>query len=157
MKTVRLLVLAALSVLACSRGPAPRSIDAGTDARRVGVVVPGPDFTLGQGDRNVPFAVPVFDENGQPISLVGATISFRYRIQTQVDGGAQGAGAGKVTGPAPGLATYVFTANDTATPGTFNAEFTITLALPDGGVDGSQQTFSFPQSRYLRVVVRPGP
>lgn len=155
MNPIRLLALVFL-VLACSRGTAP--VDASADAasaRKVGVVLPGSDFQIGQGDRNVPFAIPVFDQNGQAVNLTGATVFFHYRTQTHNDAGV--AASGRVTGAAPGMATYVFTANDTATPGTYNAEFTITLAIPDGGADGSAQTFSYPQGRYLRVVVRPGP
>lgn len=129
-------------------GPAP--------ARLGGAVLPAPDFELGQGDSNVPFAVPVFDQQGNPVTLpAGTLVQFQYRIQTDQDAGVES--AGKVTGSAPGLATYVFKASDTVTPGFYNARFIITLPIADGGVDGSQQTFSYPQNRLLRVRVRAAP
>lgn len=155
MKPVRLLALAFLA-LACSRGPAPEPDAGAASARKVGAVVsPGPDFQIGQGDRNVPFAIPVFDQNGQPINLAGATVFFRYRTQTHEDAGV--AASGKVTGAAPGMATYVFTSNDTATAGTYNASFFIVLPIADGGVDGSQEALTYPQTRFLRIKVNAGP
>lgn len=154
MKAIRLIALAALA-LACSRGSAAR-IDAGAPAHKVGLVTPGPDFVLTVGDNNVPFAVPVYDQSGNPISLpLGTVVEFRYRLQTDLDDGVES--AGRVTGAAPGLATYVFKSADTTTAGFYNGSFVVTLPIADGGVDGSQQTFAYPQTRYLKIQVRAQP
>jgi len=131
--------------------PAPRAA-----APKVGLVTPGPDFELTVGDNNVPFAIPVYDQVGNPITLpAGTVVEFRYRIQTDLDAGVES--AGKVTGPAPGLATYVFKSADTTTPGFYNGQFVITLPIADGGVDGSQQTLTYPQNRMLKIQVRAQP
>ena len=162
----RLLYVAGISalaaILACHPKTGVPAVDgcqnctAENNLRKVGLVTPGPDFVLTVGDSNVPFAVPVYDQNGNPITLPsGTVVEFRYRIQTDLADGVEN--AGKVTGAAPGLATYVFQSADTTTPGFFNGQFVIELPIEDGGIDGSQQTFSYPQTRMLKIQVRAQP
>lgn len=85
------------------------------------------DFTIGQGDTGVPWAVTVYDANGNPIDLTGATsVILHYRIEDWSSAAVEVAGT--VVGVAPMThAQRIFQGSDTATPGVYDAEWLITL------------------------------
>lgn len=145
--------LVCLLALACSRGSAPAHVDASAPVRKLGTESTAWDMTLGVGDTNVRFSRPVFDASGSPVDLTGATIQFRYRLINQSSPSVTNAGT--VTGSAPPWeATYTFTGADTAVAGDYHGQFLITLPRPDGGVDGSQETFTWPSSRLLGFSIQ---
>lgn len=87
-----------------------------------------PDFTIGQGDQGVSWAVPITDATGNTIDISGATsVILHYRIQ---DGSAVAVEVvGSVLGTTPDTeAQYIFQSSDTVAAGIFNAEFLITQA-----------------------------
>lgn len=86
------------------------------------------DFTIGQGDNNVPWDQAIVDQDGKPIDLTGATsVVLHYRIADASAAAVDRVGA--VTGVAPNTkARYVMLAADTLTADVFDAEWFITLA-----------------------------
>jgi hypothetical protein len=106
------------------------------------------DFEIGQGDTDVPWTEPIFDEGGNPVDLtgVGTTVALHYRIDDESAPAVDVTGA-VVGSVAPAAAQYLFQSSDTAVPGTYNANWRITL--PSG------ERLTFPPDRHMTFTVLP--
>lgn len=101
------------------------------------------DFYIGQGARRPNLVANLMDATG-PVNLASASsVTFRMRLQ---NGTTTVSGSCTVSSPAEGEVTYSWGASDTATPGVFIAEFSVTWTT------GVTQTF--PTDRVLTVEVR---
>lgn len=100
------------------------------------------DFYIGQGARRPTLVVNLLDANG-PVNVTGKTVTFRMKLQ---DGTTAISGSATVSNGATGEVTYSWGASDTATPGTYIAEWSVTW---DTGI-----TQTFPTDRVFTVLVR---
>lgn len=101
------------------------------------------DFYIGQGARRPVLGATLTDANG-PVNLTSASsITFRGRL---MDGTTTFSGSAVADAPAAGHVTYSWGANDTATPGTYMVEFSVTWST------GITQTF--PTDRVMTLEVR---
>lgn len=105
-----------------------------------------PDVYITQGDTGPNLVSTLRDSNGDVVNLTGATVRFlmtaRGGSTLKVNGSASI--VGDATG---GVVSYAWQSADTDTAGDFNAEFEVTFS------GGAKQTF--PNSRYLRIQVKP--
>jgi hypothetical protein len=108
--------------------------------------MPEPTYVLRRNDAGVTIARTLTDEDGDAISIAGATVRFRMAPiaggATVVDEAATIVGDG--TG---GQVTYTFAAADSATAGRYLAEWQVTFS------GGAIQTF--PNGGYEDVLVTP--
>lgn len=101
------------------------------------------DFTIGQGARR-PILYATLTQAGEPLDLTGASsVTFRGRLQ---DGTTVFSGTCTIITAADGEVSYSWAANDTATPGTYIVEFSITWST------GITQTI--PTDRVATLLVR---
>jgi hypothetical protein len=101
------------------------------------------DFYIGQDARRPTLVVNLLDAQGN-VNLTGASsVTFRMRLQ---NGTTAVTGTATVTQAAQGEVTYAWAANDTATPGTYIAEWSVTWST------GVTQTF--PTDRVFTILVR---
>ena len=101
------------------------------------------DFYIGQNARRPSIGVTLMDATG-PVNLTGASsVTIRGRLQ---DGTTTFSGTATADVPAAGHVTYAWAANDTATPGTYIVEWSVTWST------GITQTF--PTDRVFTVEIR---
>lgn len=92
-------------------------------------ILPGLDFSLGQGDSGVPWTVPLFDADGNPIDPTGGSVVLHYRIFDDSAPAVEVVGAVVVVvAGEPAQVRYVFQSSDTGTPALYNAVWIVTLA-----------------------------
>jgi len=77
-------------------------------------------------------------------TLVGATVRFHM---AEADGTVVVDAAGTVEDAAAQQIAYAWGVGDTASPGTYRAEFEVTFS------DGSVETY--PNSDYLKIIIKP--
>jgi hypothetical protein len=101
------------------------------------------DFYIGQDARRPTIVVNLLDAQGY-VNLTGASsTTFRMRLQ---DGTTAISGTATVSQASTGEVTYAWGASDTATPGEYIAEWSVTWST------GITQTF--PTDRVFTVLVR---
>lgn len=98
------------------------------------------DFEIKQSDRHPELVATLVDENGDVVSVSGATIAFSMKSART---GVVKVNNSACTGANP--TTYAWGASDTDTPGMFLGEFKVTYA------DG--RTARFPNNGHLEIVV----
>lgn len=101
------------------------------------------DFTIKRGDRLPPIQATLKDAAGTAVNLTGATVTLLMTAQGASSPSVNAAAT--VTNAAGGQVQYDWGTSDTATAGTYYAEFEVTFA------SGKKQTF--PNDRHLVVVV----
>lgn len=101
-------------------------------------------FYIKEGDRLPAITGTVRDGDGNIVSLAGATAKF---IMSKTPGGTPvvNAAASIIAPATGGRVTYAWTALDTATAGTYYAEFEITF--PGGVLE------TFPNGGYITVII----
>ena len=110
-------------------------------------------FEIKQGDLEPPIAAVITDEatisddfpDGEPISLVGCTVEFRFRNERK--GSQLLGGAATIDDAAGGEVSYAFVDGDTDVPGSYVGEFIATRT-----VDGYQRTFPSGNARVAWMV-----
>lgn len=98
------------------------------------------DFEIKQTDRHPELTATLVDENGDAISVSGATITFSMKAAKT---GTLKVNNQACTGANP--TTYSWQANDTDTPGLYLGEFKVTYA------DG--RTARCPNNGHIEIVV----
>jgi len=101
------------------------------------------DFYIKTGNQLPVLSAALTDATGQPMDLTDCTVQFRMR-QAVHSTPAVNAPA-SITDAANGKVQYAWTSEDTATAGTYIAEFVIT--------NGSGQTSTSPNSGYISVQI----
>lgn len=101
-------------------------------------------FTIKQNDTSPALQATLKDYNGNPISLVGATVKFHLK---SFEGTIKVNRNMTITNAANGVVTYFWQSGDTSTAGTYYAEFEVTYS------DLSVETF--PNSGNLAVTITP--
>jgi len=108
--------------------------------------VPRRATTLQRGDTAPPIRATLYDAEGNPVNLVGATVAFfmrRVRQRTlKIDSAPV-----TVVSPTEGQVSYAWQAGDTNEPGVYEARFAVTY--PGGEVE------SFPNWRWHEVTIKP--
>ena len=109
-------------------------------------MAPLTDFYIKQNDTRSPISIICRDGSGAAIDLTGATVKF---IMATAAGTAPNVDlAGTVASPATsGVVQYQWATGNTATAGTYSAEFQVTFA------DGTIETF--PNTSYITVHIFP--
>ena len=100
------------------------------------------DFWIRQGDTSPAYEAILKDDKGKAVDITGASVRFHMRArggETKV-----ATSATVVDGPA-GKVSHGWSAEDTDTPGAFEAEFEVTYS------DGTIETY--PNRRYLEVRI----
>lgn len=101
-------------------------------------------FYIKQNDTSPAMLATLQDADGNAINLTGASVRFHMRTigssQTTVDA------AATVVTAASGIVRYAWDAADTATVGSYQAEFEVTYS------DASIETF--PNDGYIRVEIK---
>jgi uncharacterized protein YfaS (alpha-2-macroglobulin family) len=101
-------------------------------------------FTIKQSDTSPSLRATLQNANGTAINLTSATVRFHMK---SLDGTVVLDKAMTVTTPLSGIVTYNWQTGDTATAGTYFAEFEVTYA------DLSIETF--PNTGNLPIVITP--
>ena len=101
-------------------------------------------FTIKQNDTSPSVQATLKDYNGNPINLVGATDRFHMK---SFEGTLKVNRTMTITNAANGVVTYYWQSGDTATAGTYYAEFEVTYA------DLSVETF--PNSGSIAITITP--
>jgi uncharacterized protein YfaS (alpha-2-macroglobulin family) len=101
-------------------------------------------FTIKQNDTSPALQATLKDYNGNPISLVGATVKFHLK---SFEGTIKVNQTMTITNASNGVVTYFWQSGDTSTAGTYYAEFEVTYS------DLSVETF--PNSGNLAVTITP--
>ena len=100
-------------------------------------------FYIKQNDTVPSIRATLQNGNGDPIDLINATVRFHMRAigasNTTVDADAT------ILNAASGIVQYNWTADDTDTIGSYQAEFEVTY--PDATVE------TFPNNGYIRVEI----
>ena len=100
-------------------------------------------FYIKQNDTQPAFQAILEDGGGDPINLTDATVRFHMRAigstTPKVDA------AASVISPLSGIVRYTWSAADTDTTGSFQAEFEVTY--PGGPIE------TFPNDGYIRVEI----
>lgn len=104
------------------------------------------DFSIGQSDTGVRWAVPVFDSNGAPVDPTGATgVVLHFRIDDDSAEALTLTGAVVAQTAGPAFVARTFQAADLAVPGVYLAQWLITLL--------SGERLTYPSDRKMRVLV----
>lgn len=104
-----------------------------------------PSTTIKQGDLFPDVIHVITDENGAPIDLTGAVVTFSMRSTRDPSNVVVNDQTGSVVSGPAGKIKYEWQSGDTAEPGTYDGEFYIT---PDGG-----ESFRAPTDGYVTVYV----
>lgn len=102
------------------------------------------DFTIKRGDTFPVLSQTIRDATGSAVDLTGATVTFTMRATSAI-APTVNATATVVAPATAGQVTYTWTATDSATPGTYMAEFHVVLS------GGAKMTW--PLIGYLEVTV----
>lgn len=104
------------------------------------------DFAIKQNDTRPKFEVRLLDGFKQPLNLTGATVLLHMRLKpggaVKITGGVMGA----VGNAVDGRQSYTFTAANTDTAGTYEAEVQVTFS--DGGIR------TIPPGTYMEFLVK---
>lgn len=115
-------------------------------------------FFMKQGDLRPYIGASLVDENGDPLDLTDASVTFSMRKKPSANkpgGGATvviDAAAASVTDEPGGVVEYQWVDGDTDVVGEFQAEFRIEWPTEDPP-DVKPETY--PQNGYIIVVIRP--
>lgn len=101
-------------------------------------------FTIKQNDTSPALQATLKDYNGNPISLVGATVRFHMK---SFEGAIKVDQTMTITNASGGVVTYSWQATDTNTAGTYYAEFQVTYA--DLAIE------TFPNSGSIAITITP--
>jgi hypothetical protein len=86
-----------------------------------------------QGMTAIPAVLTIKDDSGNPLVLTGATITSVLRTANGVD--QTMTGTWSIINPATGIAQYVWSSADVATPGNYNIIVTATFSTKPAVVD----------------------
>ena len=103
-----------------------------------------PTFFIKQNDTRPSLEVYLRDDKDRPVDITGATVVFNMR-NAATDVAVVTNGTVAVISTSAGRGRYTFVAADTATAGTFDAEFQITFAA--GGVE------TFPNDGHIKIII----
>lgn len=84
-------------------------------------------FTIKRGDRLPTLRYTLNGADGLPMNLTGATVVFNMRLRSDSSLKVN-RGAVTIVTPLSGLVDYAWSATDTNTVGTYDAEFEVTIA-----------------------------
>lgn len=101
------------------------------------------DINMKQGNLLPSIQHPCTMADDSPVSLVGATVVFRFRPQS--GGPSRGGSCTILDAPNAHIAQYDWRPGDTDAAGVFDAEFTATFP--------GAKPLTFPNYGYLRMVV----
>ena len=99
-------------------------------------------FYIKQNDTSPSLRATLQDANGNPVDVTGASVQFHMRSSGSVIVDA----VASIVTPASGIVEYSWAPADTATVGSYQAEFEVTYA--SGAVE------TFPNTGYIRVRIR---
>ena len=100
-------------------------------------------FYIKQNDTSPAIQATLKDTDGNAVNLLGATVRFHMRKQGATT--AKVDAAATIVSAASGIVRYNWTAANTDTVGTYNAEFEVTYT------DNTVETF--PNASYIKVKI----
>lgn len=102
------------------------------------------DFTIGQGSTVPTFADTILDENGDPLNLAGATVTFVMRALANASTTINAVAS--IVSASAGEVSFTLSAAQTSAAGLYNAQWIVTES--GGG------TYAFPNIGYRSVEVQ---
>lgn len=104
------------------------------------------DLFIRQNDTVPPLLTVINDQNGNPLNLSGASVTFTMRSE-QSTNPVKLLGSASITNASTGSVQFSWNTADTATPGLYAAEWHVTQS--GGG------TYTYPNNGYLSISVEP--
>lgn len=103
------------------------------------------DLTITQGDSTPVLTATITDQNGNPVNLTSATVTFVMRLGSATAPAVNAAAT--ILSATAGTVQYSWATEDTATVGLYAAQFRCTLS---GGA-----TYTYPNQGFLDIEIQP--